>query len=375
MAVHVFGNSPSPAVATFGLRKSVERADSDIKEFVSQNFYVDDGLVSTDDVKTGIDLMKRTQSTLAREGNLRLHKITSSSKEVLDAFHPNDLAKGLKGLELGKDVIPLQRSLGLVWNVNNDTFTYQVCPDVQPFTRRGVLSTVNSIFDPLGLIAPVVIRGKLILRDLMACNSSGGWDEPLPPDREAEWKTWRDSLASLEDVRIPRVYSTFAHTDVSRRELHTFADASQDAIAAASYLKTFHISGITEVSFVYGKAKVAPRKGHTIPRLELCAAVLAVEIAQTVIEQLGVKLDSVRFYSDSQVVLGYIHNEERRFYVYVSNRVEKIRAFSTPNQWTHVSTLSNPADVAARSVHAKVIQASPWVKGPGLLEEEIAEVT
>ena len=103
---------------------------------------------------------------------------------------------------------------------------------------------------------------------------------------------------------------------------------------------------------------MAPLHATTIPRLELCAAVLAVELADLIQEEQVVKADSVSFYSDSKVVLGYIANETRRFYVYVGNRVERIRRSPTN---------CNPADLGTRSVDASLLQDSVWITGPQFL--------
>ena len=80
-------------------------------------------------------------------------------------------------------------------------------------------------------------------------------------------------------------------------------------------------------------------------------------------EELEQKPDSVTYYSDSKVVLGYISNESRRFYVYVSNRVERIRRSSAPHQWKYVATNLNPADLATRSIEASKLKESTWHKG------------
>jgi hypothetical protein len=93
-------------------------------------------------------------------------KTASSSKEVMAEFPSDDLLKDLKDLELSNDNLPLQRSLGLYWNLNTDTFTFRISCEDKPLTHRGVLSVINSIYDPLGFVAPVVIEGKLILRKL-----------------------------------------------------------------------------------------------------------------------------------------------------------------------------------------------------------------
>lgn len=96
--------------------------------------------------------------------NLKLHKITSNNPAVLDAFPVTDHAKTLKDLDLEGDTTMIQRSLGLSWDLTNDTLTYRIAVEDKPYTRRGVLSTVNSIFDPLGIIAPVTVYGKFLLR-------------------------------------------------------------------------------------------------------------------------------------------------------------------------------------------------------------------
>ncbi|VDH91167.1 Hypothetical predicted protein [Mytilus galloprovincialis] len=147
-------------------------------------------------------------------------------------------------------------------------------------------------------------------------------------------------------------------------ELHVFSDASEKAIAAVAYLRTTDSSGEPNIGFILGNAKVMPTSGNTIPRLELSAAVLAVEITQTVMDNLDLHKDTIKFYTDSKVVLGYISNETRRFFFYVANRVEKIRKFSSPSQWNYVSTNRYPADLGTRSVPAHEIHSSEWLLGP-----------
>lgn len=245
--------------------------------------------------------------------------------------------------------------------LNNDAFLFQLSTDNKPVTRRGLLSTVNGIFDPLGFLAPVTIYGKLLLRELVA--QTQNWDEPLPDDLASLWSSWKCSLNVLEDLRIQRMYVT----DLSRavtKELHVFSDASEKAIAAVTYLHTTDSEGQVKLGLVQGKAKVAPISGHTIPQLELCASVLAVEIAQLAEEHLNLHIDCVMYYTDSKVVLGYICNESRRLYSYVANRVECIRKLTTPSQWNYVPTDRNPADHATKCLPAVELQDSSWLQGP-----------
>lgn len=135
MCKHVFGNSPSPAVASYGLRKSVEKADLDVVEFVNSDFYVDDGLSSQPSVSQAVDLLHRTQVELGKSG-LRLHKIASYEPEVLKCFPTTDLAKNLTNLDFEHDDLPCQRSLGVVWDIEHDKFTFKTALSAQALTKR-----------------------------------------------------------------------------------------------------------------------------------------------------------------------------------------------------------------------------------------------
>ncbi|KAK3092639.1 hypothetical protein FSP39_005230 [Pinctada imbricata] len=350
MRVHVFGNKPSPAIATYGLRKTVENCEetygSDVKDFVCRNFYVDDGLVSLSSAAEVTDLVKRSQHALRTEGSLRLHKIASNSSEVMEAFPPEDLGKELKSLDFEKDYLPLQRSLGLVWNLNLDSFVFDIPDFDKPFTRRGLLSTVNSLYDPIGFLAPFTIMGKILLRETTP--SGIDWDEPLSQAHQDAWHQWQESLESLRELTVPRMYLDTSLSELKDIQLQIFCDASEKAIASAAYLSSGDMDADSHFAFVLGKGKLAPSGGHTIPRLELYGAVLAVELWDLISEHMDINPSSVKFYTDSKVVLGYIANDTRRFYTYVSNRVDRIRSRTSPQQWNYIPTHLNPADMATR---------------------------
>ncbi|KAK0145245.1 hypothetical protein N1851_015867 [Merluccius polli] len=184
----------------------------------------------------------------------------------MEDFPSEDHANDLKDLYLGSEYFPTQVAWGLNWNLMSDTFTFNVAKEEKPFTRRA--ST-----DPLGFIAPVTIQGKAILRETTQDN--GDWDSPLPQGMEEMWNTWRSSLKDLTSLQIPRTYSEISPAKGSRRELIVFCDASTKAIGSVAYLKLTDTDGNVHVGFVMGKAKLAPLPEHTVPRLELCAAVLA----------------------------------------------------------------------------------------------------
>lgn len=102
--------------------------------------------------------------------------------------------------------------------------------------------------------------------------------------------------------------------------------------------------------------------------MELCSAVLGLELAELIKEHLGFHPRDMHFYTDSKVVLGHLTNESKRFYVYVGNRVRRIRASSNPSDWRHVSTENNSADCATRGIESVNLQSSVWINGPEFLK-------
>ena len=347
MRVHVFGNSRSPAIATYGLRKAVcpqsHGADTDwddVCHFVNNNFYTDDALVSKQKEQDLVDLLTRTQCRLQTGGKICLHKIVSNSSVVLANFPADDLAKDVAEIDFSKDTPYIQKSLGLSWNIVNDCFTYQVQVKERPFTKRGLLSVINGLFDPLGIVAPVVLDGRLIFRQAIQ-NSDLDWDDPFPGDILGDWEKWVQSLSLLKTLKVSRPFIGLSFRDSPDKELHVFSDASKEAVAAVAYLKVYDIDRKPQLGFVLGKSKLAPQHGHTIPRLELCAALLSTERATFIQRHLDIPSQSIHYYTDSEVVLGYINNTTRRFYVYVANRVDKILMSSSPSQWYHVPTHLN----------------------------------
>ena len=277
----------------------------------------------------------------------------------------------MKDLDLRLDDLPLQRSLGVLWSLKTDSFTFQVSKEERPYTRRGVLATVNSLYDPLGFVAPVTMQGKALLRELSA--EQNGWDEPLPSEKEEEWNRWKESLKDLQCLQIARCYVPFSQSSAQRRELCIFSDASTMAIGAVAYLRAINNEGQCHVGFIMGKSKLAPRPAHTVPRLELCAAVLAVELYDLLRDEIDTDMDAVKFFTDSKIVLGYIYNNTKRFYTYVANRVNRIRKSTHPEQWHYVSSENNPADHATRPVHASQLQHTNWFSGPSFLAQSKPE--
>ena len=189
--------------------------------FVRKDFYVDDGLKSVPSVKTAVDLIRNTQAMCAKAG-LRLHKFSSNKKEVIQAVAPEDRAKGLQELDLACDPLPIERTLGIMWCAESDTFQFRIVIQDRPLTRRGILSTVCSVYDPLGFVAPLILMGKQILQDL--CRNNADWDDPIGEKLRPKWKRWRNELHELEKLKIPRCHKPEGFSEIKAVEVHHFSD-------------------------------------------------------------------------------------------------------------------------------------------------------
>ncbi len=266
---------------------------------------MDDGLRSVDSEDQAIGLV-RTSQELCKGGGFNLTKFTCNSKSVLETVPPEKRSQGLQELDLARASLPVERTLGVEWNVESDCFQFRITFQDKQLTKRGMLSTINSLFDPLGLVCPVTMVGKRILQDL--CHENASWDDPVSEDVAMRWEMWQRDVTELSCIRIPRCYNPSDFKELKSAEMHHFSDASFIGYGACSYLKLTDVAGTVATSLVMGKAYVAPSKTMTIPRLELAAAVLATDLSTFIEEEIRYEDLHHVFWSDSRVVLGYIAN-------------------------------------------------------------------
>ncbi len=276
MKVHLFGAASSLGCANFGLKHLAAEGEGKFSEatvrFIQRNFYVDDGLSSLDSEEEAIELVREARD-LCITGKLHLHKFITNNKRVLATIPKQELAEVASDLDMALGEHKMERALGVQWCISSDKFQFRVRVKEHPFTRRGVLSTVASIFDPLGFVAPIILKGKQILQRM--CQDKVGWDDSLPDDLRPRWEAWLQDLHNLSSVEIPRHYIPLAVKEVRQCELHHFSDTSVSGYGMCSYLRVVSRSGEVHCALVMGKARVAPSKVTTIPRLELSAAVVA----------------------------------------------------------------------------------------------------
>lgn len=370
MTVHLFGGIWSPSCCNFALRQTLNDnvEDSEHRESISKCFYVDDCLSSVSESSQAINFVNTTTSVLSK-GGFRLTKWMSNSHDVISAIPESELSKDIKGFNLlDEKSLPTQRVLGIKWNIEPDTLEFEVNQLGRPSTRRGILSLVSSIFDPIGFLAPFIMPAKRILQELCRINLT--WDQPLPEKQLSQWNEWLEDLPKINKIQIPRCMKNYDVNEITTSQLHHFSDASQYGYGTATYLRQVDINGRVSCSLLIAKSRLAPMKQLTIPRLELSAAVLAVRMDNFIHTELPVSNPSV-FWSDSTVVLSYIRNEDKRFQTFVANRLAFIHSSSKPSQWRYVNTELNPADDVSRGMRIdELLARKGWFEGPEFLHND-----
>jgi len=170
---------------------------------------------------------------------------------------------------------------------------------MKPLTRRGILSTVNPVYDPLGFATPFLLRGKKILQ--LLCKANIGWDDVIPDELRMQWEMWRSELPLLEIVEVPRCFKRKGMDSLTKIKLHHFSDASTEGYGQCSYLRCVDTSDQVHCSLVMGKARVTPLKPITIPCPELTAALVSVKVSDMLSRELRYdELEEV-FWTDSKI--------------------------------------------------------------------------
>ncbi|GFU61514.1 integrase_H2C2 domain-containing protein [Trichonephila clavipes] len=236
--------------------------------------------------------------------------------------------------------------LGVYWNPKHDCFSFRVKIDLHELnTKRDVLSTIARIYDPLGLLGPVVAKAKIFLQKLWMLKID--WTDLLPDTINREWRQFVESLQVVNDININRCIVVEQPEVI---ELHGFSDASQSAYGAVVYCKSVTSDGKMLVNLIASKSRVAPTKQTTIPRLELCAAVLLAKLVHRVKQALKLNVTNTFLWSDSMIVLSWIRKESYQLKTFVANRIATIQEMTSSEQWRYVATEDNPADFVSRGM-------------------------
>ena len=253
------------------------------------------------------------------------------------------------------------KTLGLHWKPSVDIFTYQYKGEmIKKPTKRNILSKIASIFDPIHFVAPVVVQAKILMQQLWQFKCE--WDDVVPSEFLNSWTKFENGLNDLSNIIIPRQVCGTAK--IYSPDLHLFCDASEKAYGCTAYFVNNNSDKISS-SLVCSKSKVAPLKKTTLPRLELCSAVLATELKIKLTSILQVSINNVFFWTDSMIVLAWLAQPANSWQTFVANRVQFIHNHSELNQWSYVPSKQNPADIVSRGCSpSQLIDNNLYWQGP-----------
>lgn len=325
-----------------------------------QDFYVDD-ILSGDSQESAAKELQSQLISMLNKGGFKLRKWSSNSSELLENIPVEDKDDQLLKLPLDES----RKSLGITWSPREDSFYFQITiTENKKPTKRFIMSEVAKIFDPLGWLAPIIIKMKLLIQELWT--NDIGWDQPVDDILQKKWVELQNQLKSIEEIKVPRWCYITGSTEI---ELYGFSDASEKAYGAVVYSRV-KIDNIYYVTLLQAKSKVAPKKQKTtLPRLELCAALLLAGLMEKVKEALNCKNITISCWTDSMITLGWVRGEPERWQTFVANRVSQIKQLLPNAEWNHVISADNPADIISRGLEPeKMVNYSLWWNGPHWLK-------
>lgn len=329
-------------------------------ETVLRSTYMDDSMDSVENEDRGIELHRQLSQLLTQAG-MHARKWLSNSSRVLRDIPLQDRKAEV---DLDADYLPSTKTLGVWWLSDRDVFTFRenAPGDEMSYTKRHFLKKIATLFDPIGFLAPFTIRAKILLQQMWMAGLD--WDEELTEPLANAARAWFSELPDLTQLKIPRCLLV-GRKQIDNVALHTFADASECAFGAVTYIRYSYQDGTISTNLVAAKTRVAPTTTTSIPRLELMGAVIGVRLSTRIARVLEIQMSQAVFWSDSQNVLYWIRGRSRNFKPFVANRVGEIQSSADPEQWRHVPTSLNPADILSRGMKAGDLHnCDKWWKGP-----------
>lgn len=352
-----YGTASAPFLSTRCLKQlALECNDSLISKVIQNDFYIDDMLTGASTERELHHIYVKVTEVLS-SACLPIHKFRTNCPQIFNQ------ATETQCLNLDKE----SSVLGVLWAPDTDTlrFAININHNQQKVTKREILSNTSKIFDPLGLLSPCTIALKILLQKLWLEKLE--WDDAVPADIKKTWQKMIGNLDILLTVAIPRC--TLCASTVTT-ELHCFVDASQSAYAACVYLRTTDVYNNITINLLCAKTRVAPLKPITIPRLELCAALLGARLAVKATDALRCNLNHKYYWSDSTITLAWIKTQPKLLKAFVCNRVNEIRELTAHSlsSWRYIPTDTNPADMASRGIEPTMLSNSDlWWRGPSFL--------
>lgn len=355
-----FGNTSSPFLLNATIKHHLSKYPlTEVITDLNQDMYVDNWLSGADSADEACKKFCEARTVLSHAG-MPLTKWISNDETLVSKFSDSfDTPFGGGSSSI----------LGLHWCNSTDTFFFQGLEISSQFgfscTKRTVLSMIAKIFDPLGLISPYVVYGKILFQEVWRLGLA--WDDALPSELQNRFRKWVESSVHFKGWSVNRCYfSNTPWNTLSKLELHAFGDASEKAYGACVFIRTFFDNGSYQTALVASKSRVAPIKTVTLPRLELLGALLCARLITFVKRALKLKDDIPLFcWTDSRIVLSWIQGDPHKWKMFVANRVTEIQNATPPSCWHHCPGQDNPADLISRGLLAEqLVNHAVWLNGP-----------
>ncbi|XP_068723841.1 uncharacterized protein [Montipora capricornis] len=391
-----FGISSSPFLLNATISHHLTSTDlpEEFVDCVLKSLYVDDFVGGEDSDDLVFEMFKNLKSSF-KSGGFNMRKWVSNSTLVqkrieqherespLDVEISTKLVEECKIQEEDQTFSSTQfrakgnpcsvrcKVLGIGWDTESDMFSLNLASPIEsknccPITKSSILAATSKLYDPLGILSPVIILWKIIFQSV--CKSKMGWDDPVEMFIHEQWLKLTQDLKMVGVVQLERHYfHGKSLSELQSVQLHGFADASERAYGAVVYLRVESPDGTVFTELV----TFAPINGDTIPRLELLGALVLARLIKSVLTAFEgtLRVDSVFCWSDSQIALWWIWGVNREFKQFVQNRVVEIRGLVKPAHWDYYCPLeNNPADICSRgSLASKLVANQFWWNGPEFL--------
>ncbi|XP_063592199.1 uncharacterized protein LOC134769401 [Penaeus indicus] len=369
-----FGDKPSGIIAMLALKHTAElwmEKYPDAASMIISNSYVDDIIQSVESKEKALQLIQETEKILSY-GNFKVKQWIMTGdvdKDDLD-FSENEGDK----------------ILGLYWDRWNDEFKFKarlnfspkykgirtgpdlkfsnfICNIPPVLTKRIVISQMCSVYDPLGLLLPYTLKAKILLRETVSCSTKLGWDDPFPAHMKEQWVVHFHKLFGIDSLSFERCVKP--PTAIGLPMLVIFSDSSSNAYGAVAYARWKMKSGMFESKLIMAKGRIAPTRQLSIPRLELCGAIISCRLRKLIENELSYRFSSVMHITDSAIVRAQIQKESYGFGTFVATRVAEVQSKSNPNEWWWIASCHNPADLLTRpNDPSDIIISSLWKYGP-----------
>ena len=375
-AVNMMGDRPSAT-----RRKTAETEKmkhSEASNIILKNSYMDDILGSVENKIKGMEIMRNIDEILGK-GGFKIKEWIASGDANDQRCNATIDQKEVKLItKTEEENVFQERVLGMKWDTENDSLmftfknfdiqdgiSYEVSTDVT-ITKRKILSIVNSIYDPLGLLTPFTVKAKIILRTLWARSPKLDWDDPVPEELR---KNWREILKQINQIKYISFHRSITPEDkIGSPSLVLFSDASNEAYGTVAYTR-WKVPNGYECRLIATKCRIAPLKINDIVRLELCGAVVSKRLRCYIEKELKMKFERVYHIVDSEIVKAMINKSSYGFNTFAANRIGEIHQATSPDEWYWLQGKLNIADWVTRGkAPCELHDESIWQRAPAFLQ-------